>query len=115
MLKRPLRIAVASEGRTVSVRVDPRFGRAPFIVICDTQKADVEVIDNLATSQQAGGAGVKAAETVVGRHVDYVVSQNFGPKALQVFRATSVKAAVLSEGTVADAVELVQRGQLHII
>jgi len=110
-----LRVAVASEGRTVSARVDPRFGRAPYIVICDTQKPDIEVIDNLATSQQAGGAGVKAAETVAGRHVDYVVSQNFGPKALQVFRAAGVKAAVLSEGTVAAAVELIQRGQLQTI
>lgn len=110
-----MRIAVASEGRELSSKVDPRFGRARYVIIHDTGKSESEVLNNQDTSQLASGAGVKAAEAVVNKKVDYVVSQNFGPKALQVFKASDVKAAVFSDGTVAEAIELTKRGQLSLI
>ena len=110
-----MRIAVASEGRELSSKIDPRFGRARYVVIHDTASGELEVLDNQEISQLAGGAGVKAAEAVVDNNIDYVISQNFGPKALQVFKVANVKAAVFSDGTVADAIELTKRGQLNII
>jgi len=110
-----MRVAVASQGPELSSRVDPRFGRAPYIVIGETGRPEPEVIDNRENSQQAGGAGVAAAETVVSRRVDMIVSQNFGPKALKVFSAAGVKAAVFSDGTVAEAIEAAMRGQLPLI
>ena len=73
------------------------------------------MLDNQATYQLIGGAGVKAAETAVNKKVDFVISQNFGPKALQVFKAANVKAAVVSGETVAHAIELAKRRQLNII
>lgn len=110
-----MRIAVASTGPELSSQVEPRFGRAKYIIIHDTGSPEPEVLDNQEISQLTGGAGVKAAETVVGKQVDYVISQNFGPKALQVFKAANVKAAVVSGETVAHAIELAQRRQLNII
>jgi len=110
-----MRIAVASEGKELSSKVDPRFGRARYMVIHDTGTGELEVLDNQDISQLTGGAGVKAAEAVVDKYVDYVISLNFGPNALKVFKAANVKAAVFSDGTVADAIELAKRGQLNII
>jgi len=110
-----MRIAIASKGPELSSQVEPRFGRAKYIVIHDTGSPEPEVLDNQEISQLTGGAGVKAAEAVVEKNVDYVISQNFGPKALQVFKAANVKAAVVSGETVAHAIELVQRRQLNII
>jgi len=110
-----VRIAIASKGRELSSQVEPRFGRAEFIIIYDTGTPEPEVLDNQETSQLTGGAGVKAAEAVVDKRVDYVISQNFGPKALQVFKAANVKAAVISGETVAHAIELAQRRQLNVI
>jgi predicted Fe-Mo cluster-binding NifX family protein len=110
-----MRIAVASEGKELSSKVDPRFGRAKYIVIHDTEQTKLEILDNQEISQLSGGAGVKAAEAVVGKKVDYVVSQNFGPKALQVFKAADVKVAVVSDGTVAEAIERIKRGQFNLI
>ena len=110
-----MRIAVASTGTDLSSRIDPRLGRARYIIIYDTKSGDVAVLDNQEFSQLTGGAGVKVAEAIVDRKVDYVISQNFGPKALEVFQAANLKAAVLSEGTVAEAIELLKRGQLNII
>ena len=110
-----MRIAVASEGRELSSKIDPRFGRAKYIVIHDTESGETEVLDNQEISQLAGSAGVKAAEAVVNKHVDYIVSQNFGPNALQVFKVANVKAAVFSDGTVADAIELAKSNRLNLI
>jgi len=110
-----MKIAIASTGKELSSRVDPRFGRAKFIIIYDTTKENFEVIDNSATSRQTGGAGVKTAEEVAAKRVDYVISQNFGPNALQVLKAANIKPAVFSDGTVAEAIEQVQRNQLHIV
>ena len=110
-----MRIAVASKGKELSSQVEPRFGRAMYIIIHDTGLPEPEVLDNQEISKLTGGAGVKAAEAVVNRRVDYVISQNFGPKALQVFRVANVKAAVISEGTVEQAIEKAKRRQLNII
>lgn len=110
-----MRVAVASTGTELSSRVDPRLGRAKYVVIYDSTTDDIEVLDNQEFAQLPGGAGVKAAEAIVGRKIDYVISQNFGPNALQVFRAANVKAAVLSEGTVGEAVEKAKRGDLNTI
>jgi len=110
-----MRIAIASKGRELSSQVEPRFGRAQYIIIHDTGSPEPEVLDNQEISQLTGGAGVKAAESVVDKRVDYVISQNFGPKALQVFKVANIKAAVISGVTVAQAIELAKRRQLNII
>ena len=110
-----MKIAIASEGQELSSKVEPRFGRAPYILIHDTGTRTTDVLDNHEVAAMPGGAGVQAAQNVVAQNVEYVVSQNFGPKALQVFKAANVKAAVFSDGTVAQAIELVKRGQLNII
>ena len=110
-----MRIAIASKGKELTSKIEPRFGRALYIVIHDTVRNSLEVLDNQETAQLTGGAGVKAAEAVVGKTVDLVISQNFGPKALQVFKAANVKAAVISDGTVAEVIELAIHRQLNII
>ena len=110
-----MRIAIASEGRELTSRIDSRLGRAKYIIIYDTRNGDVKVLDNQEASQMTSGAGVNTAEAIVEMNVDYVVSQNFGPKALQVFKAAGVKAAVISEVTVAEAVDLVKLGRFYMV
>ncbi len=110
-----MKIAVASEGTELASRVDPRFGRAKYIIVYDTTKEAFDIIDNSATSARTGGAGVKTAERVAALRVDYVISQNFGPNALSVLKAANIKPAVFSGGTVEEAIAQVQRNQLHLI
>lgn len=110
-----MKIAVASKGKELSSEIEPRFGRAMYIIVHDTERNTLDVLDNQETAQLSGGAGVKAAEAVVGKQVDYVISQNFGPKALQVFKAANVQAAVISDVTVAEAIERTKLRQLNLI
>ena len=110
-----MRIALASDGQELTSKLNPRLGRARYIIIVDTIKKDFVVIDNEEISDLSGGAGVKAAEAIVEQKVDFVVSQNFGPNALRVFKASDVKAAVISGGTVEEAIEDIKRGQYNLI
>ncbi|MDH3882088.1 MAG: dinitrogenase iron-molybdenum cofactor biosynthesis protein, partial [Desulfobacteraceae bacterium] len=41
-----MKIAVTSQGTNLDSQVDPRFGRAAYILIVDTETFDFEVLDN---------------------------------------------------------------------
>ncbi|MCA1793700.1 MAG: hypothetical protein LC660_07485 [Desulfobacteraceae bacterium] len=41
-----MKIAITSTGRDLSAEVDPRFGRAAYILVVDTDTLDFEIIDN---------------------------------------------------------------------
>jgi predicted Fe-Mo cluster-binding NifX family protein len=72
---------------------------------------DFEAVDNPALSA-GGGAGVQAAQFVIERGAEAVVSGNVGPNAFGVFRAASVPVYVFGGGTVRQAVDAYKAGQL---
>jgi predicted Fe-Mo cluster-binding NifX family protein len=41
-----MKIAVTSQGDTLDSQLDPRFGRAAYIIIVDTQTLEFEALDN---------------------------------------------------------------------
>jgi predicted Fe-Mo cluster-binding NifX family protein len=93
--------------------LDPRFGRAPYLIIYDTETADLEVIDNSASSALAHGAGIQTAQSVINKRVDVVVSGNFGPKASQVLQAANIKLLTSPEVTIAETLEKIERNELQ--
>ena len=52
-----MKIAVTSTGSDLDAQVDPRFGRAEYLLIVDTDNLEFQVIENPGT-QAPGGAGV---------------------------------------------------------
>ncbi|MDN5354969.1 MAG: hypothetical protein PWQ09_1725 [Candidatus Cloacimonadota bacterium] len=56
-----MRIAFTSQGSTWNDPIDPRFGRAPYLLIYDEETDKLEVIDNTAINQVAHGAGPETA------------------------------------------------------
>jgi len=107
-----MRIAVSSQGNDLDSAVDPRFGRAKFFIIYDTETKEFEAVTNEQNMFAAQGAGIQSAQTVVGQKVEVVVSGNLGPKAYATLSAAGIKAALWSEGTVAQAIALLESGQL---
>jgi len=107
-----MKIAISSEGKGLESMVDPRFGRAKYFIIFDTETNQHHVIDNTQNLQAAQGAGIQAAQNVAREKVELAVSGNFGPKAFATLRAAGIKAATWSQGTVAEAVEMAQKNEL---
>ena len=59
-----------------------------------------------------GGAGIQAAQAMVNKGVDVVISGNMGPNAFQVLSTAGVKIATGAYGTVKEAVEMYKSGKL---
>ncbi len=110
-----MKVAVSAQRPVIDSPVDPRFGRASWFLICDTEGGEVEVIENTANAEASQGAGIQSAQLIARRSVDVVVSGNMGPKAFEALQAAGVTMVAWSEGTVADAVELIRSGRYQPI
>jgi predicted Fe-Mo cluster-binding NifX family protein len=106
-------LAISSQGPTLESMVDPRFGRAPYFIIYDTETDDFKAVNNSENVNAMQGAGVQASQAVVSHKPDIVISGNFGPKAFQVLNSSGAKTALWSEGKVSEAIELARTNQLE--
>jgi len=106
-----MRIAIASTGKALESEVDPRFGRAAYFVVVDTETMDFSAFRNDRVAAEAE-AGVGAAKAVTGAGVQSVLTGNCGTKAERILRDAGVKLYTGVTGTVLEAIELFQRGKL---
>ena len=107
-------IVVTSNGTDLDAPASPVFGRCPTYVFVDTETMGVEAIENPAINAP-GGAGIQAAQFVIERGAQAVVTGNMGPNAFDVFQSASVPIYLFDGGTVREAVEAFQAGGLESI
>jgi predicted Fe-Mo cluster-binding NifX family protein len=107
-----MKIAVTSTGPSLDAPVDPRFGRAQYILIVDPESMAVEPIENPSV-QAAGGAGVQTAQMVAATGAQAVLTGNVGPNAYHALSAAGLKVHVGAAGTVRQAVEAYLRNELQ--
>ena len=108
-----MRVAVTSQGPDLASAVDPRFGRAKFLVVVDTETGESATHDNTQNLNAVQGAGIQAAQNVVSLGVDAVATGNVGPKAFTALQAGNVKAYIGAAGSVGATVEQLKAGQLE--
>jgi predicted Fe-Mo cluster-binding NifX family protein len=107
-----MKVAVTSQGQEITSPVDPRFGRAKYFLVVDTEAGTVEVHDNAQNLQLAQGAGIQAGQTVVNLGVEAVITGNVGPKAYNVLTAGKVKIYPGVSGTAKEAIADFKAGKL---
>ncbi|MEA1868228.1 MAG: NifB/NifX family molybdenum-iron cluster-binding protein, partial [Thermodesulfobacteriota bacterium] len=106
-----MKIAISATGKDLDSAIDPRFGRAGYFIIVDTESGNiVNVIDNLAAQNAAQGAGINAATLVAGAGTQVVLTGQIGPKAFEVLQASGIKMISNVSGTVGEAVEQYKKG-----
>jgi predicted Fe-Mo cluster-binding NifX family protein len=110
-----VKVAVTSQGSVLSSELDPRFGRARYFVVVDTESGEFVAHDNGANLEAAHGAGIQAAQDVVNLGAEAVITGNLGPKAATALRAGNVKVYRQTWGTVRDAIEQFKAGRLQEI
>jgi predicted Fe-Mo cluster-binding NifX family protein len=81
-------------------------------VFVDTETMSSEAAPNPAMSQ-GGGAGIQAAQFVVERGAQAVLTGNLGPNAYDVLAAACIPRYLVPEGTVRQAVEAFKAGRLQ--
>jgi len=109
-----MKIAVTSTGTDLDANVDPRFGRAAYIIIVDSETLDFEVLDNKENVNALKGAGIQAASMISQNNAEILLTGFCGPNAFKTLQAAKIGVANDASGTVRDAVKAYLDGKLPL-
>jgi predicted Fe-Mo cluster-binding NifX family protein len=109
-----MKIAVTSKGTDLDSQADPRFGRAAYILIVDSETFKFEVLDNSENVNAFKGAGIKAASMISENGAKMLITGFCGPNAFKALEAAQIKVANDFSGTVRDAVSAYNEGKLTL-
>jgi predicted Fe-Mo cluster-binding NifX family protein len=111
-----MRVAISTQKDDIDALVDPRFGRARWFVIGDPDNDAWEVLDNGATMNTSGGAGVQAGTTVAEQGAQAVITGNVGPNAHKVLEAAGIAIYQAENGmTAREALARLAQGELTLL
>ncbi len=108
-----MRIAISAEGKNLSSRIDPRFGRAKWLIFYETDSGTFEAINNMQVLNLPQGAGIQAAQHVIDGDVEVVLTGHCGPNAFKALSAGKVQVVIGATGTVLDAINRFEAGELE--
>jgi predicted Fe-Mo cluster-binding NifX family protein len=105
-LEEIMKIVVSSTGVDLDSTVDPRFGRAAFLLFVDSDTNTlIEAMDNSQGRDAAQGAGISAAALVADKGVKAILTGRVGPKAMPVVEKAGIQVVSDVSGSVREAVE----------
>lgn len=107
-----MKIAITSKGRLLTDEVDPRFGRALYILIVDVETMEYEALDNSVNVNALKGAGIQAATLLADKGVEVLLTGYCGPNAFRIVKAANIKVVSDIAGTVEEAIETFKLGQV---
>jgi len=93
-----MKIAVTSTGVDLDSQVDPRFGRAAYILVVDSETFDFQVLDN--------------KENLNDKGAQVLLTGFCGPNAFKVLKTANIGVANDASGTVRDAIKDFLEGKL---
>jgi predicted Fe-Mo cluster-binding NifX family protein len=100
-----------NDGKTAQVH--GHFGSAPFFTIYDTEKDNVEVIDN--SNEHHAHGMCNPLGSLTGKNINAVVCAGMGGRAVQKLNEGGVKAYRVAAGTVKNIAEQFVKGGLEEI
>ncbi len=103
-------IAVTASKPDLSSPVDPRFGRAPFFLIVNSDTMEFEAEEN-SNLNAASGAGIQSAQMITGKKAEALLTGSCGPNAFQTLQAAGVNVVTGVTGTVEEAVKAYASGR----
>ncbi len=85
-----MKIAISVTAAGEAATLEMRFGRCPYFAVYDSEAKAFEWFENEGI-KATSGAGTGAAQALINRKVEVVISGQFGPKAVQVLEAAQIK------------------------
>ena len=106
-----MKIAVTANKPERDAMLDRRFGRCAYFIIIDTESDAWEGFPNPA-QDASGGAGPQAAEFLVSKGAECVISGDYGPNAYGALQAAGLAMYKASEGLISELLEAHLEGRL---
>jgi len=110
--KEAMKIIITSEGTNLESQVDPRFGRAKYFILVDTDSGEFSAHDNAQNLNAPQGAGIQAAQAVARLGAETVLTGHVGPKAFITLQAANIPVYTGVFGTVSEAIDQFKSGRL---
>lgn len=107
-----MKVAVTSSDKDIDAEIDPRFGRAKYFLLVDTETLAFDVVENTQNLDLPQGAGIQAGKNLVESGAGALITGNCGPKAFRVLESAKIDVFVGIKGTVREAVEKFKAGEL---
>jgi len=107
-------VCVTTTGEDLDSKVDPRFARAAYFIIYDTDTDEYKVVGNVQTMNVPQGAGIQAATTIIDYEAEVVLTGNCGPNAFRVLNSNEIQLYVgLTDLTAREAIDKFKAGELE--
>ena len=110
-----MKILITARTPTMEGEVDPRFGRAAWFVVIDTETGEFRGVDNDQNLNALQGAGIQAAQHALDQGVEAILTGHCGPKAFRVLSQAGIAVYTGVDGSVAEALERFRSGTLSPI
>ncbi len=109
-----MKIAMPVDGESMETTVCQNFGRTPYYLIYDTESKKSVFLDNSAAASE-GGAGIKAAQTIVDNQVGALLTPRCGENAAEVLNAAHIKMYKTINQSINDNIEALNAGTLSLL
>lgn len=109
-----MKIAMPVDDKSIATSVCMSFGRTPYFLIYDTESKESIFLDNSAAASQ-GGAGIKAAQTLVDNKVSVLLTPRCGQNAAEVIKAANIKIYRTINDSIKDNIDALIDGKLSLL
>ncbi len=105
-------IAITAKEPSLQSEVDPRFGRAAYFLIANSQTGEVYAHDNTEGIEDDNGAGTRASQLLAEYKVDVLYTGHVGPKAAEVLYKAKITYHEHTEGTIEEVLAGIPQEEL---
>ena len=109
-----MKIAIPVDEKALESSVCASFGRTPYFLIYDIETKESIFIDNSAAAS-TGGAGIKAAQTIVDNKVNALLTPRCGQNAAAVIKSADIKIFKTASASVKDNIAAFVDGKLPLL
>lgn len=109
-----MKIVIPVDEKNINTNVCVSFGRAPYFLAYDTETKNSQFIENTA-ALSTGGAGIKAAQTIVDNKGDVLLTPRCGENAADVIKAAGIKIFKTIDASAKENIDAFLDGKLSLL
>ncbi|HZK26578.1 MAG TPA: NifB/NifX family molybdenum-iron cluster-binding protein [Thermoclostridium sp.] len=109
-----MKIAIPIDEKVLESNVCVSFGRTPYFLIYDVETNESIFLDNSAAAS-AGGAGIKAAQTIVDNKANVLLTPRLGENAADVIKSADIEIYKTTNASAKDNIDAFVAGKLSLL
>ncbi|MCK9444779.1 MAG: NifB/NifX family molybdenum-iron cluster-binding protein [Tissierellaceae bacterium] len=109
-----MKIAMPVGKKDIATNVGTSFGRSPYFLVYDTETKESEFIENNA-AMSSGGAGVKAAQTVIDSDAAVLLTPQCGENAANTLKSANIEIYKTTSKSIMESIDAYIAGELQTL